>query len=88
MPANCDAIVQIEDTKLVKEDMGVEKEVDILIEPKKGLDIRWELLLTISQIRKRSFIRPLTDTVVSHVSLTFKIDLYLKRLEFISSFFV
>lgn len=44
MPANCDAIVQIEDTKLVSEENGVEKEVEILIEPTQGLDIRCELV--------------------------------------------
>lgn len=41
MPECCDAIVQIEDTKLISEEKGVEKEVEILIEPVKGLDIRY-----------------------------------------------
>ncbi|XP_063696022.1 molybdenum cofactor synthesis protein cinnamon [Culicoides brevitarsis] len=40
VPANCDAIVQIEDTKLIKEENGIEKEVEILIQPTKNLDIR------------------------------------------------
>lgn len=41
VPDFADAIVQIEDTKLIKSENGVEREVDILIEPTKGLDIRY-----------------------------------------------
>lgn len=40
VPLCAGAIVQIEDTKLVLEENGLEKEVEILIEPKYGLDIR------------------------------------------------
>lgn len=40
VPDFADAIVQIEDTKLIRSDDNVEQEVEILIEPTKGLDIR------------------------------------------------
>lgn len=41
VPDFADAIVQVEDTKLIKAENGIEKEVDILIEPTQGLDIRY-----------------------------------------------
>lgn len=40
VPVFANAIVQIEDTKLIKTENGMEQEVDILIEPTLGLDIR------------------------------------------------
>lgn len=40
VPDFADAIVQVEDTKLIKTENGIEKEVEILIEPPQGLDIR------------------------------------------------
>lgn len=40
VPDFANAIVQIEDTKLIKSDNGIEKEVEFLVEPTDGLDIR------------------------------------------------
>lgn len=40
VPDFANAIVQIEDTKLVKAENGAEKEVEIFVEPNDGLDIR------------------------------------------------
>lgn len=40
VPDFADAIVQVEDTKLIKSENGIEKEVEISIEPTEGLDIR------------------------------------------------
>lgn len=40
VPDFANAIVQIEDTNLIKSENGTEKEVEILIEPTEGLDIR------------------------------------------------
>lgn len=44
VPDFADAIVQVEDTKLIKVDNGIEQIVDILMEPSPGLDIRYELM--------------------------------------------
>lgn len=40
VPDFADAIIQIEDTKLIRAENGIEKEVEICIEPTKDLDIR------------------------------------------------
>lgn len=40
VPSHANAIVQIEDTKLIRSSNGIEQEIDILIEPCDGLDIR------------------------------------------------
>lgn len=40
VPNYADAIVQVEDTKLIKSENGTEKEIEILIEPTRDLDIR------------------------------------------------
>lgn len=41
VPDFAEAIVQVEDTKLIRAENGTEIEVDILIEPTQGLDIRY-----------------------------------------------
>lgn len=40
VPDAANAVVQIEDTKLIKTENGIEKEIEILIEPMPELDIR------------------------------------------------
>lgn len=40
VPAHADAIIQIEDTKLLSSDDGVEETVEILTQPVKDIDIR------------------------------------------------
>lgn len=40
VPSHASAIIQIEDTKLIRSANGVEQEIEILIEPYDGLDIR------------------------------------------------
>lgn len=49
VPNFADAIVQVEDTKLIKAENGVEKEVEILIEPSQGLDIRYGDILVVKE---------------------------------------
>lgn len=40
VPTHANAIVQIEDTKLIRSADGIEQEIEILIEPYDGLDVR------------------------------------------------
>lgn len=40
VPSHANAIVQIEDTKLIRSTDGIEQEIEILIEPTDGIDVR------------------------------------------------
>lgn len=47
VPDFADAIIQVEDTKLIKSSDGVERLVEILVDPTENLDIRLDILLRI-----------------------------------------